>query len=211
MKKTRILIADDHQVVRKGIGCILGGRPEWEICGEAANGREAVDAAARLKPDLVIMDISMPEMNGLEATRHILKDNPRIEILILSMHESEQLVHDVLSAGARGYILKTDAGEDLVAAVEVLRRHKPWFTSKIAEVVLRGYVEGRPPSGPLGPREREIMQLVAEGRSNKEIAHSLGITVKTVETHRAHIMAKPGLHGVAELDRYAIRNVIIEG
>src|SRR5437868_2466652 len=118
MKKTRILIADDHQVVRKGIGVLLGGRPEWEICGEASNGREAVDAAARLKPDLVIMDISMPEMNGLEATRHILKDNPRIEILILSVHESEQLVHDVLSAGARGYILKTDAGDDLVAAVE---------------------------------------------------------------------------------------------
>jgi DNA-binding NarL/FixJ family response regulator len=210
MKKTRILIADDHPVVRKGIRALLGGRPAWEICGEASNGREAVEAAAQLKPDVVIMDISMPELNGLEATRHILKDNPQIEVLILSVHESEQLVHDVLSAGARGYLLKSDAGEDLVAAVEVLRRHKPWFTSKIAEVVLRGYVEGRPSSGPLGPREREIVQLVAEGRSNKEIAHNLGISVKTVETHRAHIMAKLGLHSVSDLVRYAIRNVIIE-
>jgi DNA-binding NarL/FixJ family response regulator len=218
MKKIRILIADDHQVVRKGIRAVLDGRAEWEICGEAANGREAVAAAARLKPDLVIMDIAMPEMNGVEATRQILQHHPRIQILIVSMYESERLVRDVLVAGARGYLLKSDASDDLIAAVEALCRHKLWFTSKITDVVLRGYLDGLPPlsgrsntpTDVLSPRQREIVQLVAEGRSNKEIAETLEITIKTVETHRAHIMAKLDLHSISDLVRYAIRNAIIE-
>src|ERR1039457_1560205 len=141
MKKTRILLVDDHHVVRRGVAGVIGdaGR-EWEVWGEASTGREAVATAARLKPDIGVMDISMPDMNGLEATREILKDNPGTEVLILSMHESEQMVHDVLSAGARGYILKRDAGNDLIAALEAIRQHKLFFTSRVSEVVLSGYL-----------------------------------------------------------------------
>ena len=192
-------------------------RPEWEVCGEASTGREAVAAAARLKPDIVVMDISMPDMNGLEATREILKDNPGTEILILSVHESEQMVHDVLSAGARGYILKHDAGTDLIAALEALRQHRLCFTPRVSELVLGGYL-GRaaaeaPADAPfsrLSPREIQIVQLVAESKSNKEVADILDISVKTVEAHRAHIMEKLGLHSVAELVRYAVRNNIVD-
>ncbi len=216
MKKTRILIVDDHLVVRKGVGALVEGRPDWEVCGDAATGREAVAAAARLKPDIVVMDISMPEMNGLEATRQILKHSPKTEVLILSMHESEQIVRDVLASGARGYVLKSDAGNDLMAALEALRQHRLFFTSKIAETVLRGYltspihVERGISPGQLSPREREIVQLLAEGKSNKEVADILGISVKTVETHRARIMGKLDLHSISDLVRYAIRNNVIE-
>ena len=217
MKKTRILLVDDHQVVRRGVAGLIGdARPEWEVCGEASTGREAVAAAASLRPDIVVMDISMPDMNGLEATRAILKDNPGIETLILSMHESEQMVHDVLGAGARGYILKRDAGNDLIAALEAIRQHKVFFTSGVSEVVLSGFL-GRaveaPADGPftrLSPREIEIVKLVAESKSNKEIATILRISVKTVESHRSHIMEKLGFHSVTELVRYAIRNSIVE-
>jgi len=210
MTKTRILIADDHQVVRKGVATILGERPDWEICAEASTGRQAIAAAARLKPDVVVMDIGMPDMNGLDATRHILKENPQTEVLILSMHESEQLVHEVLSSGARGYLLKGEnSAGDLVTAVDALRRHQPFFASSVLEPILRGYHAGTP-SCPLGLREREIVRLVSEGKSNKEISSALEITVKTVETHRAHIMAKLNLHSVPNLVRYALRNHIIE-
>jgi DNA-binding NarL/FixJ family response regulator len=217
MKKTRLLLVDDHQVVRRGVaGLIKDARPNWEVCGEAVTGREAVAAAARLKPDIVVMDISMPDMNGLEATREILKDNPRTEVLILSMHESEQIVHDVLNAGARGYILKQDAGNDLITALEALCQHKLYFTSAVSELVLSGFLSrsGAPvtesPSSRLSSREREIVKLVAESKSNKEVAEILHISVKTVESHRAHIMEKLGLHSVTELVRYAIRNNIVE-
>jgi len=187
------------------------------LCGEAATGREAVVAAASLRPDIVVMDISMPDMNGLEATREILKINPATEVLILSIHESEHVVHDVLAAGARGYILKRDAGDDLIAALQALRQHEVFFTSKVSAVVLRGYLgradaegaEGRT-SGPLSPRESEVVKLVVESKSNKEVANILSISVKTVESHRAHIMDKLGLHSVTELVRYAIRNNIVE-
>jgi DNA-binding NarL/FixJ family response regulator len=210
MTKTRILIADDHQVVRKGVAAILGERPDWEICAEASTGRQAIAAAARLKPDVVVMDIGLPDMNGLDATRHILKENPQTQVLILSMHKSEQLVHEVLSSGARGYLLKGDnSAGDLVAAVDALRRHQPFFASSVLDPILRGYQAGTP-SSPLSLREREIVQLVSEGKSNKEISIALGITVKTVETHRAHIMAKLDLHSVPDLVRYALRNHIIE-
>ena len=217
MKKTRVLLVDDHQVVRRGVAGIIGdARPEWEVCGEATTGREAVEAAISLKPDVVVMDISMPDMNGLEATREILKNNPETEVLILSMHESEQLVRDILSAGARGYILKQDAGNDLIAALEAVRLHKLYFTSKVSELVLSGYL-GRANEAPaeaqfsrLSPRELQIVQLVAESKSNKEVAAILHISVKTVESHRANIMEKLGLHSVTELVRYAIRNNIVE-
>ena len=205
-------------MVRRGVaGLIADARPDWEVCGEASTGREAVAAAAALRPDIVVMDISMPEMNGLEATREILKENPGTEVLILSMHESEQMVHDVLSAGARGYILKRDAGNDLIAALEAIRQHKLFFTSRVSEVVLSGYlgrIAGEASAGGvsnrLSPRERQIVKLVAESKSNKEVAYILQISIKTVESHRANIMEKLGLHSVSELVRYAIRNNIVE-
>ena len=218
MKKTRILLVDDHHVVRRGVAGVIGdARPEWEVCGEASTGREAVAAAASLKPDVVVMDISMPDMNGLEATREILKNNPGTEVLILSVHESDQIVHDVLAAGARGYILKQDAGTDLIAALEAVRLHRLFFTARVSEVVLSGYLgraaAGTLPDAPfsrLSPRELQIVQLVAESKSNKEVSNILHLSVKTVESHRAHIMEKLGIHSVTELVRYAIRNNIVE-
>jgi DNA-binding NarL/FixJ family response regulator len=187
------------------------------VCGEASTGCEAVAAAAALRPDIVVMDISMPDMDGLEATREILKDNTGVQVLILSMHESEQIVHDVLSAGARGYLLKRDAGNDLIAALEALRQHKLFFTSTVSEVVLDGYLgstsaaaTANAPSSRISPRERQIVKLVAESKSNKEVASILQISVKTVESHRANIMEKLSLHSVTELVRYAIRNNIVE-
>lgn len=216
MEKLRILVADDHQLVRKGVvAAIEDDGQRWDVCGEASTGREAVAAAERLKPDIVVMDISMPDMNGLEATRQILKGDSQAQVLILSMHESEQIIREVLDSGARGYILKSDAGTDLTAALEALKNHKPFFTSKIAEVLLKGYLHGASAdkstsTGVVSPREREIIQLVAEGKSNKDMANTLNISVKTVETHRARIMAKLDLHSVSDLVRYAIRNGIAQ-
>jgi DNA-binding NarL/FixJ family response regulator len=218
MRKLRILVADDHQIVRRGVaGAVQDAHPEWEVCGEASNGREAVSAAVRLKPDIVVMDISMPELNGLEATRQILKELPETQILILSVHESEQIVRDVLSSGARGYVLKSDAGTDLVSAIEALSQRKLFFTSKVSEFVLSGFLKTNAPdlqaytaNGPLSPREREVVQLIAEGHANKEVADLLHISVKTVETHRAKIMEKLDAHSVSDLVRYAIRNGLIQ-
>jgi DNA-binding NarL/FixJ family response regulator len=209
MTKMRILIADDHHVVRKGVAAMLSERADWEICAEASTGRQAIAIAARLKPDLAVMDICMPDMNGLDATRHILRQNPQTRVLILSMHESEQLVREVLASGARGYVLKGDGGSDLIAAIDALQRHKPFFASNVVEAILRGY-RGEGSTNQLSSREREIVQLVSEGKSNKEIAAALHITVKTVETHRARIMSKLDLHSISDLVRYALRNHIIE-
>jgi len=212
----RILIADDHEVVRKGLVALLQQQPDWQVCGEAADGREAVDKAQQLKPDVVILDIGMPSLNGLEATRQILKTNPNARILILTLHDSDQVVRDVLNAGARGFLLKSDAARDLVAAVEALRRDKTYFTSKVASLVLEGYLKGS--TGPvsatvsrnrLTPREREIVQLLAEGKSTKEVAVALGLSVKTAETHRSNIMRKLQLHSVSDLVLYAVRNNIV--
>jgi len=212
----RILIADDHEVVRKGLVALLQQQPDWQVCGEAADGREAVDKAQQLKPDVVILDIGMPSLNGLEATRQILKTNPNARILILTLHDSDQVVRDVLNAGARGFLLKSDAARDLVAAVEALRRDKTYFTSKVASLVLEGYLKGstRPVSATvsrnrLTPREREIVQLLAEGKSTKEVAVALGLSVKTAETHRSNIMRKLQLHSVSDLVLYAVRNNIV--
>ena len=210
----RILLVDDHDVVRSGVRAILGAQPEWEICAEAANGREAVEQAKKLKPDVVIMDISMPELNGIGATRHIMRELPKTEVLILTMYESERLVREVLDAGARGYVLKSDAMRDLVSAVDLLTQHKPAFTSKVSEMMLRGYLNGAAPKcahdSRLSAREQEIVQLLAEGKSNKEVALALSISVKTAETHRTNLMRKLDLHSVADLTLYAVRNGIVQ-
>ena len=216
MTPLRILIVDDHAVVRRGVRSLLESQPGWEISGEATTGREAVDMAKRLRPDVVVMDLSLPELNGLDATRQILKDSPRTEILVLTMHHSEELARDVLQAGARGYVLKSDADRSMIAAIESLRQHKLFLTSAVTEFVLDEYVRradrddadvGLPA---VTPREREIIQLLAEGKSNKEAASTLGISVKTIEAHRANIMRKLRLRSVSDLVRYAIRNKIVQ-
>jgi DNA-binding NarL/FixJ family response regulator len=213
----RIFVADDHEVVRRGLCALLQAQPDWEVCGEAADGREALEKAQKLKPDVIILDIGMPSLNGLEATRQILKLNPQTRILILTLHDSDQVVREVLNAGARGFLLKSDAARDLVAAVEALRRDKTYFTSKVAAMVLEGFLKqgnpaavAAPPSrGRLTPREREIVQLLAEGKSTKEVAVALGLSVKTAETHRSNIMRKLELHSVSDLVLYAVRNNIV--
>ncbi len=212
----RIFIADDHEVVRKGLCALLQAEAGWEICGEASDGRTAMEKIRELKPDVSILDIGMPELNGLEATRQILKEDPRAKILILTLHDSDQVVREVLNAGARGFLLKSDAARDLVVAVEALRRDKTYFTSKVAAMVLEGYLKGGTHSVPvavgrdrLTPREREVVQLLAEGKSTKEVAVSLGLSVKTAETHRSNIMRKLQLHSVSDLVMYAVRNNIV--
>ena len=212
MTALRILVADDHELVRRGVRVLLEARPGWRICDEAVEGREAVEKAGRLKPDVVILDIGMPVLNGLEAARQIRKNSPRSEVLILTMHESEQVVREVLTAGARGYVLKSDAGRDLVNAVEALSRHETFFTSSVADFVLQSYLDargGRQDASAVTPREREVIQLLAEGRGNKEVATTLGISVRTAETHRTNIMRKLECHSFSDLVRYAIRNNII--
>lgn len=217
MKPLRVLVADDHEVVRRGVRGLVESRPDWSVCGEATNGREAVEQAERLAPDVVILDIAMPELNGLEAARRIHKAAPRTEVLILTMHRSEELVRQVLAAGARGYLLKSDAGRDLLAAVDAVASHHPFFTPRVGEQVVRGYLAGEAASqerghteGELTDREREVVQLLAEGKSNKQVATRLGIQAKTVETHRANIMRKLDLHGLSDLVHYAIRNRLVE-
>jgi DNA-binding NarL/FixJ family response regulator len=216
MAAFRIFIADDHEVVRKGLCALLQAEQGWEVCGEAADGREAAEKIRELKPDVSILDIGMPGLNGLEATRQILKDDPRAKVLILTFHDSDQVVRDVLNAGARGFLLKSDAARDLVVAIEALRRDKTYFTSKVAAMVLEGYLKGGTKAAPvavgrdrLTPREREVVQLLAEGKSTKEVAVALGLSVKTAETHRSNIMRKLQLHSVSDLVLYAVRNNIV--
>jgi DNA-binding NarL/FixJ family response regulator len=217
MAALKILIADDHEIVRKGLRAILEGQRELEIVGEAEDGRQAVAMAKELNPHIVVLDLAMPSLNGLEATKQIMKARPQTKVLILTMQEADPLIRDVLDAGARGYILKTDAGRDLLTAVEALRRNKTFFTSKVAQMILEGFLKGdaRPrdaqtPGDRLTARQREIVQLLAEGKSSKEVAVALGLSVKTAETHRANIMRKLDCHSVSEIVRYAIRNKIIE-
>ena len=214
---TRILLADDHELVRRGLRTLLESQPGLEVCGEAANGRVAVEMSRKLSPDIVVMDVSMPELNGFEAARQILSKQPKVEVLALSMHESQQIVVDVLEAGARGYVLKSDAGSELVAAVEALKKHEFFFSNRLASSVknLDQYAMRRRRGpvklpGVLTTREREILQLLAEGCTNKEVASRLGISVKTAETHRAHVMRKLNVDTVADLVRYAIRNGLIQ-
>jgi DNA-binding NarL/FixJ family response regulator len=213
MKGTRILVADDHEIVRQGLRRLLETQPGWEVCGEAASGREAVAKARQLKPDVAVLDFGMPELNGAEATRQILKETPRTEVMILTMHDAEQLVREVLAAGAHAFVLKSDASRDLVAAVQALLAHQTFLSPAVSKVVVEGYLRGSEveiPSDRLTPREREIVQVIVEGKSNKEIAASLNISVKTVEAHRSHLMHKLNLSSVTELVRYAVRNKIVE-
>jgi DNA-binding NarL/FixJ family response regulator len=216
-RKVRILVADDHDIIRRGLKQLLTARSGCEVCGEAKTGREAVNIAEQMKPDIVVLDISMPDLNGLEAARQILKNSPNTGILILTMHCTDQLVRDVIESGARGYILKSDADKDLVSAVEAISNRRTYFTKEVSEVLLDkiSHADVVPDSDTvmrnrLTSREREIVQLLAEGKSNKEVAVALGISVKTAETHRANIMRKLELHSVSELVLYAVRNQIIE-
>jgi DNA-binding NarL/FixJ family response regulator len=217
MPALRLLLADDHEIVRQGLRSMLEAQRDCQVIGEAADGRQAVTMTKELNPDVVILDIGMPSLNGLEATRQILKLRPQTKVLILTMHESDSVIREVLDAGARGYILKTDAGRDLVSAVESLRRNKTFFTSRVSQMILDGFLKGDarphdslPGSVRLTPRQREIVQLLAEGKSSKEVAVALELSVKTAETHRANIMRKLDCHSVSEVVRYAIRNKIIE-
>ena len=212
----RILLVDDHDIVRKGIRAVLSSNPDWQICGEAGNGRDAVEAALNEKPDIIVMDINMPDLNGLEATKQILALLPRTQVRILSAFESENLVRQMLNSGARGYVLKSDISEDLVRAIEALSNGRLYFTSSVSDFVLRESRRGtslgeavnaeRPA---LTAREREVLQLLAEGKGNKEIATSLDVAVRTVETHRANIMGKLNAHSLSDLVRYAVQNEII--
>lgn len=213
----KILVADDHDIVRRGLKQLLTAQPGWTVVAEAKNGRDAVALAEEHKPDMVVMDISMPELNGLEAARQIHKQLPKTQLVILTLHFSDQLVHDIVEAGARGYIMKSDADRDLVTAVEAVSRGRSFFTPGATEMVLTEFRKredlseaARPFRGRLTAREREIVQLLAEGKSSKEVAVGLGISVKTAETHRANIMRKLGIHSVSELVRYAVKNQIIE-
>jgi DNA-binding NarL/FixJ family response regulator len=211
----RILIADDHEVARTGIRSLLEDHPGWEVCAEAKDGREAVDFATRLKPDVLLLDIGMPNLNGLDATRQILAVIPDARILILTIHDSEQVVREVLRAGASGFLLKSDAGRDLIAALEALQEGRTFFTSKVAQMLLSKCIgPGNPNENPrqpvLTPREREVIQLVAEGKTTKEVAAALNLSVKTAETHRANLMRKLGLHSVADVTVYAVRNGIVQ-
>lgn len=211
MKPARILLADDHELVREGLRRVLARRDDWEICGEAGNGSEALELTRKLQPDLAIVDFAMPEMNGLEVARQILAESSDTEVLLLTMHESDGLVREALAAGVRGFVLKSDAGRELVHAVETLLQHKPAFTGKVAQMVLTGYlnpaeIESGSAQDRLTRREREVVQLLAEGKSSKEAADVLGISVNTAETHRSNVMRKLNLHSVADLVRYAIRN-----
>ena len=213
----RILIADDHEVVRRGLRTVLSSRPGWTVCAEAASGREAITLAAEHHPDIVVMDISMPGLNGLEATRRIRKILPKAEVLILSLHYSDQLVREILDSGARAYILKSDATRDLLKAIEALATHRSFFTAGASQILIDGFCDqssatkaGRLMRQRLSSREREIVQLLAEGHSSKRVAVALNISAKTAETHRANIMRKIDCHSVTGLVRYAIRNHIIE-
>jgi DNA-binding NarL/FixJ family response regulator len=212
MNPVRILMADDHEIVREGLRAMIENQPGWEICGEASTGREAVALAGQLKPDIVIMDVGMPELNGLDASRQIKRVLPEVEVLIFTANETEEVVRQIFQAGARGYLLKSEANKHLVPAIEMLCKHRTYFSSKVSEMIFSGYPQGKTgvEDVALTPRERETVQLIAEGKSNKEIAAIFGISVKTVETHRATIMRKLRLDSVAGLVKYAIRNGIVE-
>lgn len=208
-----ILIVDDHIAIRRGVRAILEGRDGFAVVAEAGTGAEAIDLAARHKPDVAVIDYSLPAMNGSQLTRRIRDANPRTEVLVYTMHESDALVRDVLGAGARGYLLKSDADQHLVAAVDALAHHQPYFTGRVNEALLAHYLahpgEGSQ-LGTLTTREREVVQLIAEGQSNKQASEALSISLKTVETHRASAMHKLGLTSTAALVRYAVRNRLVE-
>jgi len=211
MSELNILVADDHEIVRQGIRNILEPQAHWTVVAEAANGNEAVEKSAEFKPQVALLDVGMPEMNGLEATRRIRAAFPQTEVVILTVHDSEQTVREAVSCGARGYVVKSDAGRDLIAAVESAARHQFFLSPKLAPCEDGFQMSTR--EGPLAQltrRECEILQLLAEGYGNKEIASKLQISVKTAETHRTNMMRKISAHSLADLVRYAIRNGLVQ-
>ena len=209
---TRILIADDHEIARSGLRLILEAHAGWEVVAEAADGKAAIVKALETKPDVAILDYSIPLVNGVEATRQIRKRNPQIEVLIFSIHDSGTLAGEVLDAGARAYLLKSDAKEHLISAIEALAVHKPFFSGQVSEKLLETYLLAQ--KGRLGavlsPRERIVVQLIAEGHTNKEISAILNLSIKTIESHRAAAMRKLNITSTAGIVRYAIRNKLIE-
>ena len=216
--KLRILLADDHEIVRRGLCALLQTHEGWEVCGEAIDGRDAVEKAKQLKPDVVVLDVGMPNLNGLDATRQLVQYDPNFKVIVLTITDSDQVIREALDAGARGFVLKSDAARDLVSAVEALQRKRMFFTPRVNDLVLAGFLDkGRaisrnePPTLPtLTAREREITQLLAEGKSSKEVASLLNLSTKTVETHRSNIMRKLSFHSIRDLVVYAIKNNIIQ-
>ena len=213
-RTVRVMIADDHEIVRRGIRSLLESERGYEVVAEARTGREAVRKAKQHDPDIAIIDVSMPDLNGLEATDQIRRQAPRTKVVILTMHDAEPVVNDILLSGALGYVLKSDASNDLLSALRAVRGGKPFFPGSVGAMLLEGYRSSRDGAVAerrvLTPREREIVQLLAEGKTNKEVATALGITVKTAETHRSNIFRKLDLHSIPQLVRYAIRNHVIE-
>ena len=215
MKKLRILLADDHVVMRQGLRALLERQSNLEVVGESENGRETIDLAASLRPDVLVMDVGMPILNGIEATKTIVTQNREISVIILSMHVDESYVMRALKAGARGYLLKDSAPADLMNAIQAVSQNKSFFSPKVSHILAEDYVRILKQKGAvdsydlLTTREREILQLIAEGKANKEIAAALNISPYTVETHRSHILEKLNLHNPAELILYAVRKGII--
>jgi DNA-binding NarL/FixJ family response regulator len=213
MTALRILVADDHVVVRRGLCALVASHAGWEICGEARDGREAVTKSAELQPDVVVIDIGMPNLNGLAATRQIIAHNPDQKVIILTISDADPVVREALQAGARGFVLKSDAARDLISAIEALERDRTFFTPRVSEMVLQGFLGSQkdPRQLPtLTSREREVIQLLAEGKSTKQVASILDLSVKTAETHRSNIMRKLELRSVGELVIYAVRNNIVQ-
>lgn len=207
----RILLADDHSLVRHGFRMILSAQPDMEIAGEAGNGKEAVELAQKLKPDVVVMDVAMPELNGIEATRRLIEVSPRTRVLALSMHKDAVYVREILRAGARGYLLKDSADADLIAAVRAVAKGEGYLSPGVSDAVLSDYRRHvTDPLDMLTSREREVLQLIAEGKTNKEIATSLNLSVYTVEAHRGRLMEKLNLHSTGELVRFAVRSGLID-
>jgi len=214
MGSFRILVVDDHPIFRFGLSSLLRSHDGWEVCGEAADGRHAVETCKQSKPDLVILDICLPKLNGVDAARQILKHNPAQAILILTAVDSEQVIRECLEAGVRGWVFKSDETTDLMTAVEALQRRKSIFSSRVSDLIMDGYKQHRvgpavPKVAKLSPREREVVQLVSEGKASKEVATILRMTVATAETHRSNILRKLKLHSIAELVLYAVRNEIV--
>jgi DNA-binding NarL/FixJ family response regulator len=216
-KRYRILVADDHSVVRRGVRTLLESQPGIEVCGEASTGTETMDRVKKEKPDLVVLDLTMPEMNGLQVAATIRQESPSTEVLILTMHFSEELARDVLRSGALGYVLKSDADEELLAAVDHARHRQPFFTSKLAVAMAQSYMHNSDTAGkdalpgfPLTPREIEVIQYLAKGKGNKEVAAALRVSTRTVESHRNHIMHKMNFGSFSELVRFAVRNNLVD-
>jgi len=214
-RKIRILIADDHDIVRRGMRPLIESEWGWEICGEARDGHEAVALAEQLQPDVVVLDVAMPELNGIDATRQIKRLLPETEVLVFTGTESEALMHEIFAAGARGCVLKSDASDHLLPAIKALCKHQPYLGSHVSQIVFESYLKAgaetaRTAPGALSPREREVVRLLADGRSNKEVAVALGTSVKTVETQRAAVMRKLGFTAFSELVRYAVRNHLVQ-